>query len=187
MTEITELCAYLLIKNASGTYNALVFTQHLPLVMLPSGFGIEVLPIYSYDTNITGNLSNNLITYDKPASIPLNALIVNDMNVSSDNKSGCFSTNIRIGNDTIKVDGRLRNLSDLWNVYAFTKWNNNQKEFVIGKYTTDGTTSTILDRKMFAIQIADLNWSINSGMGEEIDYTLQLKVVDQKSNNPLNR
>jgi hypothetical protein len=155
--------------------------------MLPSGFGIEVLPIYSYDTNITGNLSNNLITYDKPASIPLNALIVNDMNVSSDNKSGCFSTNIRIGNDTIKVDGRLRNLSDLWNVYAFTKWNNNQKEFVIGKYTTDGTTSTILDRKMFAIQIADLNWSINSGMGEEIDYTLQLKVVDQKSNNPLNR
>lgn len=180
-------CIFLLSKRMDGNYYMLLMTENFEQGLLPIVQTTQILySDQSFDTSITGNISNNLITYDKPASIPINAVVVNDMNICSDNKAGCFSTNIRIGNDTIKAEGRLRTIKALWNVYALTKWDNSQKELCIVKYQMNNDVPTILDRKMFAVQIADFNWSIHSGMGEEVDYTLNLKVVDQKTNNPLN-
>ena len=109
------------------------------------------------------------------------------MNISSNNRAGCFSTNLLIGSDTIKIEGRVRYLADLWKLYGITKWSKSQKVFCIASFDQfiGNPPPTLIDRKIFAVQISDFNWAIKSGFGEEIDFTINLKVVDQKSDNPI--
>lgn len=181
-----HIVSYLLWEDLQGNTHTLQLTGIWYNSALPSGYQPSQVwyKILAFDVSLTGNISNSLITYDKPAAVPP-ALYVADMNVSSNNKAGCFSTNLLIGNDTIKIEGRVRFLSDLWKIYSITKWSKNQKVFCLASYDHYTSTPYILDRKIFAVQISDFNWAIKSGFGEEIDFTINLKVVDQKSGNPI--
>lgn len=183
-----HIVSYLLWEDLSGITYTLKLTSRFYTKAYPSGYTPSQThyEISAYDVSLTGNLSNSLITYDKPAAVPP-ALYVADMNISSNNRAGCFSTNLLIGSDTIKIEGRVRYLVDLWKLYGITKWSKSQKVFCIASFDQfiGNPPPTLIDRKVFAVQISDFNWAIKSGFGEEIDFTLNLKVVDQKSDNPI--
>jgi len=188
-----RMSAYLIWQEPRETYQHETY-QHTTIMQLTPNIYSGAYPdnlhlvgnvdvILVRDASITGNISNNLITYDKPAAVPP-ALYVRDMNVSSNNKAGCFSTNLLIANDTIKIEGRVRDFLDLWRIYGATKWSKSQKVFGIATFS-HLSQMALNDRKIFAVQITDLNWAIKSGFGDEIDFTINLKVVDQKSDNPI--
>lgn len=181
-----HIVSYLLWEDLQGNTFTLQLTRIWYNSALPSGYQTSQVwwKILAFDVSLTGNISNNLITYDKPAAVPP-ALYVSDMNVSENNRAGCFSTNLLIGSDTIKIEGRVRFLQDLWRIYSVTKWSKKQKVFCLASYDPYPSTPMLLDRKIFSVQISDFNWAIKSGFGEEIDFTLNLKVVDQKSDNPI--
>ena len=74
-----------------------------------------------------------MINFEIPADVPPTTIIsANNINMTNNGYGGCFSTNLLIGKDTLKVEGLIRTFADLWVLYYYAKWDQNLKTVYIG-------------------------------------------------------
>lgn len=123
---------------------------------------------------ITGDLSNDVINFEIPADVPPTTIIsANNINMTNNGYGGCFSTNLLIGKDTLKVEGLIRTFADLWVLYYYAKWDQNLKTVYVGDSASGGV-------KYFKVQLLNFNYYIQPGFGSDINFTIQFKVVDDE-------
>lgn len=126
------------------------------------------------NNKITGDLSNDVINFEIPASVPPTSIIsANNTNMSASGYGGCFSTNLLIGKDTIKVEGFVRSFAELWILYYYAKWDSALKTITMGDSSDGGL-------KNFKVQLMNFNYYTTPGYGNDFNFTIQLKVVDDE-------
>lgn len=155
----------------SGIFSAYIKTEdntYFDLTGLLSSPSVTFL-----DCKITGDLSNDIVAFEIPATTPPTSIISSSSNMTSSGYGGCFSQNLKICKDSIKVEGIVRSFAEIWYLYYYFKWDDNLKTLYLGDSSDGGL-------KQFKVQFSNFNWFIIPGHGRDFSATLQLKVVDDE-------